>query len=136
MKYTARYLIELRAEQRERAASILVASVDVLAQPVLVSRPVGGRTIRGPSDWVREAKLLYIAGLHDEYLLAEPGDVEQRGFQRELQTLLGPPPWDESTFDRWWTIREVEDEGRLEEVEAQASALARERIPSFPWRAG
>jgi hypothetical protein len=75
------------------------------------------RSGKGPDDWALQVKLCFIGRLRDEYLVGE--DPESARFREKLNQVLGPRPWGESLFDRWWTM-ERDLDGRDADAEARA----------------
>ncbi len=57
--------------------------------------------------WTHELKLMFIAWLHDTYLVDAP---EGSAFHETLRELLGAPPWSAETFDAWWSAERYEVE--------------------------
>jgi len=130
MLYTAYYLVRLREERRGQVFAILGDSTPLVAGPELFSKVQGGRTTQKCADWIREVKLLYLASLHDEYIVS-PQNVTQGTLADSFGRLLGPPPWGEHTFDTWWSVAEVPFTEEAEGILARVSEATFAAVPGL-----
>jgi hypothetical protein len=102
MRYTAFYLIEPRPSLRGRLAPLDDADFqDLLLEPVMLSKEQGGRTVWMREDYALTVKLVFLASLKQYDVLQSDTMFEE---------LFGSARLNVQLFDRWWTIRELDDE--------------------------
>src|SRR5260221_7313727 len=71
----------------------------LLCRPKLWVKEEGGRTAWSAEEYTAQVKLLFLLWLKSNF-----ADHGITGVAETVQTLLGEPPYNLSTFDKWWIV--------------------------------
>lgn len=108
MRYTAFYLIEARSELLERLATLKDPDLeDLLLDPEMLSNEEGGRSAWSDEDRTLTIKLLFLAQVREYEPLSSDAIFER---------VFGSPRLSAQLFDRWWTIRRLEQTDHAESL--------------------
>src|SRR5215831_16614919 len=99
MRVETHYVIRPNPQLLEKSVEWSPASGDLLRRAVMWSKEEGGRTAWMPHEYIAQVKLLFLLWL--KYNFADNGIADAAEI---VHSLLGEPPFNLSTFDRWWTV--------------------------------
>ena len=82
----------------------------VLARPLLLASPEGGKSLTAPSEYLARAKLFTLIHFRKEY--SDSSDASGS----DVVAFLKSEAVSEAFFDRWWEITTIESEENIPEV--------------------
>lgn len=132
MRYEAFYVIRPAAALQEYLQQADPDMAAFLDRPLLWTKKEGGITVWTDEESLAQSKLLFLLNLWSEYVIGAGADESLKTL---LEELLEAPPFDETLFDRWWTIDRFDGiDGSFEEAEShlnleQPHLLARAASP-------
>jgi hypothetical protein len=88
----------------------------LLRRPLLWTKQEGGHTAWSAEEYTAQVKLLFLLWLKSNFADLGTTDVVEI-----VQTLLGEPPYNLSTFDRWWLVERFAGEESFEAVQDSLS---------------
>ena len=99
MRVEAHYVIRPNTQLLQKSAEWSQESGELLRRPVVWTKEEGGRTAWTPQEWTAQVKLLFLLWLKHNF--ADNGTTP---VSETVHSLLGEPPFNLATFDKWWTV--------------------------------
>jgi hypothetical protein len=101
MRYEAFYVIRPAAALKEYLQQADPDVATFLSRPLLWTKKEGGVTAWTDEEYLAQSKLLFLLNLWSDYVI---GAGEDESLKTALEEILDAPPFNESLFDRWWSI--------------------------------
>ncbi|SRR5258708_32129228 len=112
MRVETHYLIRPNNQLLELSTKWSQDVYSLLRHPLLWTKEEGGHTAWSVEEYSAQVKLLFLLWLKSNFVDHGTTDVAEI-----MQSLLGEPPYNLSTFDRWWIVERFAGQESFEAVQ-------------------